>query len=47
MTGITGSPAPSTRIGLLVVILILVVIAAIVLAVLIIGRRWMHANTQR
>ena len=33
--------------GLLVVILILVVIAAIVLAVLIIGRRWMHANTQR
>jgi len=25
----------------------LVVIAAIVLAVLIIGRRWMHANTQR
>ena len=47
MTGITGSPAPSTRIGLLVVILIVVAIAAIVLVVLIIGRRWMHASTRR
>ena len=47
MSGITGSPAPSARFGLLVVILIVVAIAAIVLVVLIIGRRWMHASTQR
>jgi hypothetical protein len=47
MSDIIGSLAPSTRFGLLVVILIVVANAVIVLLVLIIGRRWMHASTQR
>jgi hypothetical protein len=39
VSAVTGSPAPSARFGLLIVILIVVAIAAIVLVVLIIGRR--------
>ena len=39
VSSVTGSPAPSARFGLLIVILIVVAIAAIVLVVLIIGRR--------
>ena len=45
MSGITGSPAPSARFGLLVVILIVVAIAAIVLVVLMIGAGCMRARS--